>query len=34
MMAWGKECSLWEDSVDWATIEQYQYNDFLLSPLS
>ncbi len=27
MMAWGKECRLWEDSVDWATIEQCQYNE-------
>jgi hypothetical protein len=22
MMAWGAECSLWDDSVDWANIEQ------------
>jgi len=23
MMAWGRECSTWDDSVDWANIGQY-----------
>lgn len=27
MMAWGKDCNLWDDSVDWANIEQFQYNE-------
>ena len=24
MMAWGKECSSWDDSVDWATIDYWE----------
>lgn len=27
MMAWGKECSLWDDSVDIAKLAQFQYNE-------
>ena len=23
-MAWGLDCSLWEDSIDWANIEQFK----------
>lgn len=25
MLAWGPECSLWDDAVDWANIEQFDY---------
>ena len=27
MMAWGQDCSLWDDSVDWANLEQFDYGD-------
>lgn len=27
MMAWGLGCSSWDDSVDWANIEQFAYGD-------
>jgi hypothetical protein len=27
MMAWGKGCSSWDDSVDWANLEQFSYGD-------
>ena len=27
MMAWGKDCSLWDDSVDWANIEKFNFKD-------
>ena len=27
MMAWGKECSSWDDSVDWANIEKFDFSD-------
>jgi hypothetical protein len=23
MMAWGRECSSWDDSVDWANIDKF-----------
>ncbi|HEX9145535.1 MAG TPA: hypothetical protein VGA09_14775, partial [Candidatus Binatia bacterium] len=23
MMAWGRDCSTWDDSVDWANIDKY-----------
>ena len=23
MMAWGRECSTWDDSVDWANIDRF-----------
>lgn len=26
MCAWGNNCSSWDDSVDWANIEQFNYN--------
>ena len=28
MMAWGHECSKWDDSVDWALLEKFDYKDF------
>lgn len=27
MMAWGVDCSLWDDSVDWANIHANDYHD-------
>lgn len=27
MMAWGKECSAWDDSVDWASLEASDFDD-------
>jgi hypothetical protein len=27
MMAWGENCSSWDDSVDWANIEAFNYED-------
>lgn len=27
MMAWGKECSTWDDSVDYANIAEFNYGD-------
>ena len=27
MLAWGLDCSLWDDSVDWANLEKYEYKD-------
>jgi hypothetical protein len=27
MMAWGKKCSTWDDSVDWANLEEFGYGD-------
>jgi len=27
MMAWGRDCSLWDDSVDWSNLEQFDYGD-------
>ncbi|HEY1607162.1 MAG TPA: hypothetical protein VGF77_16350 [Allosphingosinicella sp.] len=27
MMAWGEGCSSWDDSVDWANLEQFSYGD-------
>jgi hypothetical protein len=27
MMAWGIDCSGWDDSVDWANIERFDYGD-------
>ena len=27
MMAWGKECSTWDDSVDIANLEQFNYGE-------
>ena len=27
-MAWGRDCSLWDDSVDWAFLEQYDYGEY------
>ena len=29
MMAWGKECSKWDDSVDFANIETFNFEDIL-----
>lgn len=26
MMAWGQECSKWDDSVDWANLEMFDYD--------
>jgi hypothetical protein len=25
MLAWGPDCSLWDDSVDWANLEKFAY---------
>ncbi|RZJ17631.1 MAG: hypothetical protein EON91_08500 [Brevundimonas sp.] len=27
MMAWGEECSLWDDSVDWAALDACDFGD-------
>jgi hypothetical protein len=27
MMAWGADCSSWDDSVDFANIEQFEYEE-------
>lgn len=27
MMAWGQECSAWDDSVDYANLEQFNYGE-------
>ena len=27
MMAWGKDCSSWDDAVDWANMEMFDFND-------
>ncbi|MFO0992722.1 MAG: hypothetical protein U1E67_12425 [Hyphomicrobiales bacterium] len=27
MMAWGQDCSKWDDSVDWAVLEKFDYGD-------
>lgn len=27
MMAWGRDCSLWNDSVDYANLEEFGYGD-------
>ncbi len=27
MMAWGEKCGLWEDDVDYANLEQFNYGD-------
>ena len=27
MMAWGKDCSSWDDSVDIANLERFEYED-------
>ena len=27
-MAWGIDCSLWDDSVDWAFLALYEYGDY------
>jgi len=27
MMAWGKECSSWDDSVDFANLEEFNYGE-------
>ncbi len=27
MMAWGKDCSTWDDSVDFANLEQFDFGD-------
>jgi hypothetical protein len=27
MMAWGHECSAWDDSVDWASLEAHGFGD-------
>lgn len=27
MMAWGEDCSSWDDSVDWANIDQFDYGE-------
>jgi hypothetical protein len=27
MMAWGKECSTWDNSVDYANIAEFNYGD-------
>ena len=26
-MAWGIDCSLWDDSIDWANLEDFSYGD-------
>lgn len=25
VLAWGKECSLWDDMIDWCVLEKYDY---------
>lgn len=27
MMAWGRDCSLWDDSVDLANLEEFEHGD-------
>jgi hypothetical protein len=27
MMAWGRDCSIWDDSVDWASLEMHNYEE-------
>jgi hypothetical protein len=27
MLAWGEDCSSWDDSVDWAILEEFSYGD-------
>ncbi|MGJ7608915.1 DUF7684 family protein [Variovorax sp. LT1R20] len=27
MMAWGRDCTLWDDSVDWANIDQFPFEN-------
>jgi len=27
MMAWGRDCSLWDDAVDWANIDHFLFKD-------
>jgi len=27
MMAWGENCSSWDDSVDWAVLEKFDFKD-------
>lgn len=27
MMAWGRECSSWDDSVDWALLDAFRFGD-------
>src|SRR3546814_7111478 len=27
MMAWGPDCSLWDDSVDYANLDEFEYGD-------
>ena len=27
MMAWGEDCSSWDDSVDWANLETFDFRD-------
>jgi hypothetical protein len=29
MMAWGPDCSSWDDSVDWANLADFNYGDIL-----
>lgn len=28
MMAWGRDCSLWDDSVDWAFLKAFNFGDY------
>jgi hypothetical protein len=28
MIAWGKECALWDDVVDWCQLEKYDFGDY------
>ncbi|MFZ6873372.1 DUF7684 family protein [Undibacterium sp. Di27W] len=28
MIAWGPECSLWDDAVDWAHMEKFDFGDY------
>lgn len=28
MIAWGKECALWDDVVDWCHMEKYDFGDY------
>ena len=27
MMAWGEDCSMWDDAVDWANLEVHNYTE-------
>jgi hypothetical protein len=27
MMAWGEDCASWHDSVDWALLEEFEFQD-------